>query len=79
VSSDIISEFWPGELLDSLVLKPLLMGFWSKMFGVVGLIIWKYLADIVYYSLAAFLYQRKTKRRIDDKLLQLEKIMKSWN
>ena len=72
VFSGMISEFWPGELLDSLVMKPLLMGLWSKYFGTVGFIIGKYCADIVYYSLATVLYNKKTERRIDTMMSNLE-------
>jgi hypothetical protein len=76
VFSGMISEFWPGELLDSFVMKPLLMWIWSERFGVIGFIIGKYTADVVYYSLATVLYNKKTERRIDTMMSQLENKIK---
>lgn len=69
----MISEFWPWEVLDSLIIKPFLMWWWSKTLWTLGFIVGKYLADSIYYTLATLLYHHKTKKRINESLYHLEK------
>ena len=73
----MVSEFWPGELLDSFVVKPLFMMIGSKNLGMIWFIIGKYCADVIYYTIATLLYNHKTKKRIEHALSNLENKMEN--
>lgn len=61
----LLSEFGPGEVLDTLIIRPLSMWLWSKRWWAFGLFVWKCVADSIFYIFATVLYYRRTKRNID--------------
>ncbi len=75
----LISEFWPWELLDSLVVRPLTMGTGAKYLGWLWLLLWKWAADIVFYTCTTILFWQKTRRNVDVRLQALSaKISGKW-
>lgn len=67
----LVSEFGPGELLDSLVVRPFTMGTWAQYLWWLWLALWKWAADIIFYTTTTFLYRRKTRRNVDERLQAL--------
>jgi hypothetical protein len=67
----IASEFGAGEILDTAVIRPFMMGRWASLGGAWGLLLGKLCADAIFYLSATFLYLRKTKRNIDVRLTDL--------
>lgn len=75
----LISEFWPWELLDSLIVRPLTMGMGSKYLGWLWLVLGKWAADIVFYTFTTILFWQKTRRNVDVRLQSLSaKISGKW-
>ena len=75
----LISEFWPWEILDSLVVRPLTMGTGAKYLGWLWLVLWKWAADIVFYTCTTILFWQKTRRNVDVRLQALSaKISGKW-
>ncbi len=71
---DILMEFAPGEILDSLVLRPLLMVVFPILLHnvAVGVLVGKIVADIVFYGLTALLYEVKKRRLYAEAVSELE-------
>lgn len=67
----LLSEFGPWELLDSLIVRPFTMGTWAKYLGWVWLALWKWAADIIFYTTTTLLFRQKTKRNVDERLQAL--------
>lgn len=60
-AGDIVTEFGPPELLDSLIVRPWLFYVMPHHIGHYGLAIFvgKLLSDVVFYALAIILYESK--------------------
>ena len=69
----VMSEFGIPEILDSTLIRPLTMWTWSKLWWIWWLLLWKFLADAIFYLPATILYYRKTKKSIDNNLMTLTK------
>jgi hypothetical protein len=63
VGSAMVTEFGPGELLDSAVVRPLLMGLGVRLLGPeAGVVAGKLAADLVFYSIVIGLRERRLRR-----------------
>jgi hypothetical protein len=67
----LIREFGPGELLDSLIVRPFTMWTWAKYLWGLWLVLWKWAADIVFYTCTTILFWQKTRRNVDVRLQEL--------
>ncbi len=60
---DMLVEFGPGEIIDSLFARPFLMYLLPHLLGnfTIGILLGKLAADIIFYGFAALFYELKKK------------------
>jgi hypothetical protein len=61
---DLLLEFGPAELLDSLVVRPFAMGLGVRMLGsTVGVLVGKLVADVTFYLPVILTYESRRRAR----------------
>lgn len=75
---EMFMEFGLSELLDSFLIRPWCMYLAGQRFSNygLGLLVWKILADVIFYLPTSYFYQKRLKRDIDMLLDKIENTLK---
>lgn len=64
MAADLLAEFGPAGLLDTLIVRPITMAVGTRLFGPhLGVIAGKLAADLLFYVPVIYMYERRKHRR----------------
>lgn len=64
VATGLVTEFGPAGVIDTLLTRPFAMALGIRLFGtVLGLVVGKIMADVVFYAPVIYMYEWRKRRR----------------